>query len=76
MKFVWKQSLLNSFKLTEFAMKVALTSAENVIHWLNKCYTKTVDQEKGVFYFHSFLAWWFSTKNLKNVFKGKRPKQT
>lgn len=57
MKFVWKQSLLNSFKFTELHMKVSLIWAENVIHWLNKWYTKTaVQEERGILF--SFFSFW------------------
>lgn len=46
MKFVWKQSFLNSFKFPELPMKVSLIWPENVIHRLNKCCTKSAVQEK------------------------------
>lgn len=54
MKFVWKQSLLNSFKFTELPMKVCLIWAENVIHRLNKCYTKSAEQEERDILFSFF----------------------
>lgn len=57
-------------------MKAPLIWAKNVIHWLNKYYTKTaVQQERGIL-FSFFSCWVVFNQNLKNIFEGKRPKQT